>query len=227
MVSRLHEKLGSAGLVIAVIALVAALSGAAFAAGGLTKSQEKQVKKIAKKYAGKQGPPGQQGPAGPQGPKGDAGAKGDTGVEGKQGEQGREGPEGEAGVCSEAKPECIAPSGAEFTGAWTANAEGSTLFDKARFAISFPLRIPSFTPSEHIKYIKQSESGDPSECPGTVTEPEAAPGFLCIYETLGQNAVFRHQAEFVDPTSGIIAIFEPEVEGVRIFAAGSWAVKAP
>ena len=80
--SRMHDKLGTAGLFVAIAALVAALAGTALAAGGLTKQQEKQVTKIAKKYAGK---PGAQGPQGPQGPAGPAGAKGDPGAQGAPG----------------------------------------------------------------------------------------------------------------------------------------------
>jgi hypothetical protein len=86
MISKLHDRLGTAGFVVAIVALVAALGGAAWAAGGLTKQQEKQVVKIAKKYAGKQGPQGPAGPAGsqgPTGPKGDAGAAGSAGASGK------------------------------------------------------------------------------------------------------------------------------------------------
>jgi hypothetical protein len=85
---RLKEPFGKAGLTVAVIALVMALVGGAYAAGGLTKSQEKQVKKIAKKYAGKPGATGPAGPAGPQGPagtNGKDGAKGDTGALGTNG----------------------------------------------------------------------------------------------------------------------------------------------
>lgn len=77
---RLQEPFGKAGLTVAVIALVMALVGGAYAAGGLTKSQEKQVKKIAKKYAGK---PGATGPAGPAGPVGAAGKGGTNGTNGK------------------------------------------------------------------------------------------------------------------------------------------------
>lgn len=82
------------GLTVAVIALVVALSGGAFAAsGGLTKTQKKQVESIAKKL-GPPGPPGATGPAGPTGP---AGAKGDAGQQGKEGQQGKDGAKGEEG----------------------------------------------------------------------------------------------------------------------------------
>jgi hypothetical protein len=77
------EPFGKAGLLVAILALVLALVGGAYAAGGLTKSQEKQVKKIAKKYAGKPGAPGANGANGATGPQGPAGASGKNGSDGK------------------------------------------------------------------------------------------------------------------------------------------------
>ena len=85
MVQRIREPFGKAGLIVAVIALVAALVGGAYAAAGLTGKQKKEVKKIAKKFAGKDGA---QGPVGPQGAKGD---KGDTGAAGADGTDGSNG----------------------------------------------------------------------------------------------------------------------------------------
>jgi hypothetical protein len=111
----MHQKLGTAGLVVAIVALVAALTGAAFAAGGLTKRQEKQVKKIARKFAGKNGKQGPQGPAGPQGPQGPKGDKGEPGAPGKDGSNGAN---GEPGICSNSNPVCELPTGAMLVGAW-------------------------------------------------------------------------------------------------------------
>jgi hypothetical protein len=104
VISRIHSKLGTAGFIISIVALVAALGGGAYAASAkLNSTQKKEVTKIAqseaKKFAGKQGPAGATGPAGPAGPAGAAGAKGDagaagatgTGTEGKQGIQGTPG----------------------------------------------------------------------------------------------------------------------------------------
>jgi hypothetical protein len=78
---RLREPFGKAGLTVAVIALVFAMLGGAYAAGGLTSKQKKEVKAIAKGFQGT-------GPAGPQGP---AGAKGDSGAAGSSGAAGKDG----------------------------------------------------------------------------------------------------------------------------------------
>lgn len=82
---RLKEPFGKAGLTVAVIALVMALVGGAYAAGGLTKSQEKQVTKIAKKYAGKAGAAGINGINGTNGKDGAAGTNGKDGTPGASG----------------------------------------------------------------------------------------------------------------------------------------------
>lgn len=92
MVSRLHQRLGTAGFVLSIVALVAALAGGAYAAGALTSAEKQQITKESKKFSkqfskqfAKPGPAGAQGSAGPQGPKGDKGDKGDAGGAGAAG----------------------------------------------------------------------------------------------------------------------------------------------
>lgn len=84
MLSKLHDRLGTAGFVVAVVALIAVLAGTAYAAAKLNSTQKKEVEKIAKKFA-KAGPTGPTGPAGPQGAKGEAGAGGKDGATGPNG----------------------------------------------------------------------------------------------------------------------------------------------
>ena len=129
MISRLHERLGTAGFVIAVVALIVALSGSAIAASGaLTSKQKKEVQKIAQTEAKKYAKAGPQGPAGPQGQaggKGDAGAKGDNGAPGADGQAGAAGSPGSAGqsVTSEEfgiagkDGKCVTTGGTKFTSA--------------------------------------------------------------------------------------------------------------
>jgi hypothetical protein len=95
MFSKLHDRLGTAGFVVAIVALVAALGGTAFAMTGLNSKQKKQVTKIAEKFAGKDGA---QGPAGPAGPAGAPGAKGDAGAPGSAGANGATGATGPTGA---------------------------------------------------------------------------------------------------------------------------------
>lgn len=214
MLSRIHNKLGTAGLVVAIVALVAALSGAAYAASDnhLSGGEKKEVKKIAKTEAKKFAIPG---PAGPTGPAGPAGATGPAGPEGKPGADGKAGatgptgptgktgptgvtgaagvtgPTGEAGPCTETNPECRLPSGATLAGTWSL---GSTPPERTfQFtSISFGLRVENEEGEKPtLVYLAQEEEAE--ECPGTASEPAADPGFLCVYEgfspsTVGENS---------------------------------------
>lgn len=94
MFNRIHQKLGTAGFIISVVALVAALGGGAYAAsGGLNGKQKKEVEKIAKKYAGA---PGANGTNGANGAKGDTGTNGTNGAKGETGSQGNPGTNGKS-----------------------------------------------------------------------------------------------------------------------------------
>jgi hypothetical protein len=244
MFSRLHQKLGTAGLVVAVVALVAALTGAAFAAGGLTKSQEKRVTAIAKKYAGKKGakgakgatgPAGAAGPAGAPGAKGDAGAAGakgptgPTGPTGVAGTTGTTGPTGAAGICSEANPECVMPSGATLRGSWSispAKLEGNFAFASAPFIMKYPGETPPT-----VVYLGEGEEKE--ECPGTAEEPEAKAGFVCFYAiaAVGVKGV-QGFTVLGTTTSGATLALEPTTNEETatpnpIIALGTWAVTAP
>lgn len=87
MFTRLHNRLGTAGMIVAIIALIAALSGAAYAAkGALSGKQKKEVAKIAKKFQG----------TGPTGAKGDTGSTGATGSTGSTGATGSSGADGKS-----------------------------------------------------------------------------------------------------------------------------------
>ncbi len=98
MLRKVHSKLGTAGFIISIVALVAALSGGAYAAsGGLTGKQKKEVEKIAKSVS-KPGKTGATGPAGTTGAKGETGATGGQGPQGGPGGQGEPGAKGETGA---------------------------------------------------------------------------------------------------------------------------------
>jgi hypothetical protein len=236
MLSRMHQKLGTAGLIVAIVALVAALTGAAFAAGGLTKQQEKQVKKIAKKYAGKQGP------AGPQGPKGDtgaAGAAGKTGPVGPTGPEGPIGPEGETGFTE------TLPSGETETGGWATGPGPQTVaveqvetepdvFEEVVVPssapsgdiVAFSMNIPLATAiaKANIHFLTPAEQETPN-CPGTAERPEAAKGHFCIYSKGLSETVFGVNAIFPYSTvSSVFGAFSRQQGGSGF---GTWAVTAP
>lgn len=221
MLKRIHNKLGPAGLVVAVVALVAAVGGTAFAAGGLNATQKKEVKKIAKKFAGKPGPkgdpgsPGAQGSKGDQGPKGDAGPKGDTGERGPRGEIGPAGP-----------TETILPPGETEIGTWSYFGNGQEF---AYPSISFPLRVE---PAPVGPFLVEPGKEGGSEaivegCPGTDEDPEADPGHFCVYATNFLGNAFHFLAGQIKPDPSAGAVLEFFMEPGELNAGwGTWAVTA-
>jgi hypothetical protein len=224
MLSRIHNKLGTAGLVVAIVALVAALSGAAFAAGGgLTGKQKKQVKKIVqteiKKHPGPTGPAGPQGAAGANGKDGAAGAPGAkgatgaTGATGKTGKTGATGPEGSPWTV-----DGTLPKGKTETGTWSFGPTAGTEFATITGSFNIPLK-KALTVAK-VKKLKEGE-GETAECPGTASDPKAAEGFLCIY-TLAEEKKFQFFSEpflFKSGWGSIVGALE--AEGL---AVGTWAV---
>lgn len=240
MLRRLHDRLGTAGVVISVIALVAALTGTAFAASGaLTSKQKKEVTKIAKKYAGK---PGAQGAAGPQGP---AGPKGDSGSAGKDGANGTNGTNGVSATTtsfSGAKGSCTAggievksaspsalvcngqtgfieslPSGKSLYGMWSALMGPD---DPSAFAsISFGIPLPG-APAVGVKL---TDGEVVAGCPGTAAAPSADKGFVCFYKSGGASL----QLAFEEGTKGgaVLAFFR-EAVGSPQAIWGTWAATA-
>jgi len=214
MLKRIHNKLGTAGLVVAILALVAAVAGTAFAAGGLTKKQEKQVVKIAKKYAGKQGPKGDTGPAGAQGPKGDPGPKGDEGAKGDKGDQGPPGP-----------TETVLPPGKTETGVWSFSGTEQNFMP---VNISFPLRVRDLKVASSLVFNAPAE--DPVHCPGAVDQPKAVHGYFCFYVGTLSNA-FRtsdYEPDIASGlTSGLVLTFKhADPAQPEAFGQGTWAVTA-
>jgi hypothetical protein len=226
MLSRLHNKLGTAGLVVAIVALIAALGGAAYAASDnhLSGGEKKEVKKIAKKYAGKPGPTGPTGPQGPAGANGKNGVNGATGPTGPEGEQGPTGPAGPEGSPWTAGG--VLPSGKTLKGHWAyaENLESGFRIEYAPISFGIPLATPPT-----VVYVATAGEHE-EECPGSVSEPKASEGFLCVY--LNGSSSFNPGEFKGGPTQALTTeagttlrfnISAPEAST----AIGTWAVTAP
>lgn len=189
MFSFLRNRFGIPGI-LAVVALVFAMGGGAYAA--LSGKEKKEVKNIAKKCCA--GKPGKEGPAGPQGPAGAKGDKGDTGAQGSAGAKGatgatgpagtagstgatgKTGPTGATGVTGSAGPTGptgspwtaggVLPVGATETGSWfttTDTEEPVEGFFLGKAVISFPIPLsPAFNTGQ-FTIVKKSEAV-PAEC---------------------------------------------------------------
>jgi hypothetical protein len=188
MISKFHDRLGTAGLVVAVVALVAALSGSAIAAKKFVTPAE--ATKIAKKYAGKKGAPGAPGPAGVPGADGKAGANGQPGATGATGPAGPAGPTGSIGT--ELEP------GQTETGAFALSAQYKNFNEAASFA-SFPIQLSATLDADHVHGLNSAgEEFNPTTeafeaadtCFGTVAAPTAPSGHLCVYTGTTSGIVF-------------------------------------
>ena len=254
MLAKLHQRLGTAGLVVAVVALVAAVTGTALAAGGLTAQQENQVVKIAKKYAGPKGPKGPKGDTGPQGPAGAngsngapgaAGPAGATGASGKTGPTGPTGSTGLTGATGKTGPTGpTGPSGVTKTlpaeqtetGVWGTGPLTSSGFHY--FPISFPIPLSEAPNPVIVPATKASEPGCPGRGGTTVSAiPQAEPGNLCVYVmTLEEASVesvwipkYSEEFEEYEPAHGTTStgtLLRIKCEP-SCNALGTWAVTAP
>lgn len=255
MISRIHSKFGTAGLVVAIVALVVALTGAAFAAGGgLTGKEKKEVKKIAKKFAGKDGANGAQGPIGPAGPAGPAGKDGSNGTNGTDGDDGAPGqsvtgsPIAAGGVCGDqtgvkytlgatSTNVCngasgfteTLPKGETETGAFAFGVKANEAIEYVPVSFNIPL---SAAPTVHViresGLEKEFPSGTEVEqpaCPGTVAEPAAEAGSLCLYIQSELNVGLVYAPLVKSYKTGAVVPFLTTNTGASAY--GTWAVTAP
>jgi hypothetical protein len=223
---RRHLRLSPAG-VVAVIALVFAMAGGAFAANhsgsGATAS--------AKAKKGPRGPKGATGAAGAQGPAGPAGKDGTNGTNGTTGATGATGQTGATGFSGFTKT--LPPKETE-TGTWGFTSTAAET--QAYIPISFNIPLETGVAAE---LLPKHYTGTPgANCPGSVTEPTAKPGFLCVYtlerngvpiegvEPGGREVIFNGETEAHGQAGRTGAILWTFVQDLGEFY-GVWAVSAP
>jgi hypothetical protein len=194
---------------IAVIALGFSMSGGASAARNYLNdfsthagNSSTQVKKrgVRRGLRGIQGAPGPQGPEGPEGPAGAAGP---------------EGPEGSPWTAGG-----TLPPGKSESGTWAAaivGAAGGT----DRVPISFGIRLP-VPPDVHLIAKGYEGIQHSTECPGSVVQPLAARGNLCVYTAENEGSLRLHEASPF--TSGALLVVESSTFNI---ASGTWTVTAP
>jgi hypothetical protein len=217
MFSKLHNKLGTAGLIVAIIALIAAFSGAALAKGVIITKLSQISPKVQKKLKGKAGPQGATGPQGPAGAAGPAGAPGPAGNDGVEGPRGPQGIQGEPGPM-----ETKLPAGKTMKGLWefVGNQAPAGL---GLMTISFPLRVE---PEPHFEWVPvDTAEGENEHCPGQADVPKAEPGYLCVYANVVLGTTAEKPDEYAaPPTLGWRGAWG--IEGEAAIAYGSWAVTA-
>jgi len=191
---------------VAVVALVFAMTGGAFAAKDYVAGPAKASKK-----QGKRGP---RGPRGPQGPQGAVGPKGDTGPRGEAGPKGEAGDPWTAGG--------VLPSGKSLGGTWIAPIGPEIAFGKGSGGTSISFGLPLTAPPAIVIVKKEQEGVEhAAECPGSLAVPLAAPGKLCLYT--GQEAGLELQSGIPAPVGAILTFSGNALSG----NGGTWAVTAP
>lgn len=212
-----NEPFGKAGLTVAILALVFAMVGGAWAAGGLNPKQKKEVTKIAKKYAGKPGVPGANGTNGTNGTagaKGDKGEKGDTGNNGTsvtgtpiltssatcnhQGGTAYTSASGTENVCNGKEgepwtPNNTLPNEATETGAWTFSDHFSTE-SVLLIPISFPIQLGEELGASHVHFLgpeaaHTTANGNLTEGSNLVENITGVTGKFAVGETISGTKI--------------------------------------
>ena len=242
---------------VAVIALVLAMGGGAYAAKRYLITSTKQIKpsvlKQLKGASGKAGPAGPAGPtgpagapgagtAGPQGATGPAGPKGDTGAAGAAGAPGAKGATGTPWV-----PNNTLPSKATETGAWSFGPTAATSISGSFAQVpvaSFTIQLAAGLGAKQVHYInpagkevifkEELEEVTSTQCLGSKTEPTAEPGNFCVYaaqETgaVSFNGLIQNPAVIgsEESTGTTGAVVLFAVTGSSVSVQGTWAVTAP
>ena len=203
--------------VLAFVALVFAVTGGAFAAtgggsgGGSSAKAGASVTPTAtaakakakpKSKAGARGPAGPKGamgatgatgPAGAQGaqgvagaagPKGETGSTGLQGPEGKEGKEGKTGPEGKSGFTENL------PEGKTLKGDWSVFAHVSSggAAGSEWGSVSFGIPVENEAGESPTPVYVREGAPTPEHCLGSVLDPGAEPGYLCVFASEESNS---------------------------------------
>ncbi len=204
------------------------------------------------------GATGPAGPTGPGGPQGNLGNTGETGKEGPQGKEGKQGKPGPEGVCSTANcvlPKGVTETGVWSVGPLKPiNGNDATTASIASFSIPLAASLSNAgceeqLPTCHIHVIigggeevtsvegngnEPKDGGlnaqkEPKPCPGSVEEPQATAGNLCIYVASATRAAFSGESILTPSGSGgagkagaLVNARIGEEDGGE--TAGTWAV---
>jgi hypothetical protein len=255
-------------LVFAMLGGAYAANNSSSAGKATASAKVKRGPRGPKGATGPAGPLGPAGPQGPAGAKGDAGSNGSNGTNGTDGKDGKNGegvtisayvgPECEEGSGEEGAKFTNAsgtayacngaggsggggfpatlPAEATETGTWNFTYSGN------RYStISFPIPLSdaaAASASTHYGLISRNGGGDGGPCLGSVAEPTAVPGALCIYtakfgttvEPGNPSGLFKlasGEEEGVS-TTGVLMYFEfPEKLEAGDHSSGTFAVTAP
>jgi hypothetical protein len=200
-------------LTVAVITAVT-VAGVSLAESSGDGSSSKEKAKASQSKRGPRGKTGPAGPRGPQGPEGPAGANGAPGPTGPPGPSGTDA----------TLPDTL-PSGRTERGGWGFGNGVDAAGRAGEGDVIYPLPLAA---SPTVRLI-QAGGVPPADCPGTLTNPQAKPGFLCIYTRFlngAPNLAFYGTEGQSTYRFGLV-LFAFSSGAGTVEAAGTWAVTAP
>jgi hypothetical protein len=227
---------------VAVVALVFAMTGGAYAAKKYLITSTKQISpSVLKALQGKAGTAGAPGAAGAQGaqgsagPAGSAGTKGEVGTVGAKGEKGTTGAAGAPGAKGATGASGTTgftdtlPPGKTETGTWAIGGtqpEGTEVYVQVSFPI--PLRKSAEGADHFLDPKETEEQTGPPACKGTLEHPTAGPGQLCFYtsQQVGVGNPFIAFAEKFNGYTTAGTVMDFQYAETVAHASGTWAVTA-
>ena len=132
------------------------------------------------------------------------GSRGLRGLTGPQGSQGAQGVQGPAGPF----PDGDMPGGKTVRGTYALGAKGATVNSWTQISFGFTMATAP------VGHMILSGAAPNASCPGTVANPQAAPGHLCVYEAVRTNMSDGFPVVF-DPSS-------PSDSSPTRWGAGIW-----
>jgi hypothetical protein len=220
----------NATAVVAVLALVLAMSGGALAAGKYLITSTKQIKPSVLAQLRKSGPAGAKGANGTNGVQGPAGAPGTAGKEGVPGKEGKEGVPGKEGKAGQTGFTEVLPAGKTETGTWAENLFDVTHEEASYAPISFSIPLSSEGEAFYLNAVETAGQSGKGGCKGTAAEPAAPAGVLCIYTVEEETVKLGHlPATIFNETPhgfgkpGTYLEFDVEGGGQAV-VRGTWAV---
>lgn len=152
-----------------------------------------------------------------RGPRGLRGLTGATGATGASGAKGDKGDKGDAGPLVN-----TLPPGATLRGMYAWADRSATGYNPV-VPLSYPFPLPA-SPTINVIGVGGAST---AACPGTVADPQAAPGNLCVYQQRNDgNLAFSVLNEVQGGRFGAVLYF-PIPDGTDYEYEGTWAVTAP
>jgi hypothetical protein len=206
MISMFRRNLNPA-TVIAVVALVFALTGGAYAAGKYVITSKSQIKPSVLKAL--------------TGANGANGANGSPGAPGSPGTNGTNGTNGQTGFTE------TLPAGKSLMGTWsTAAITGPSALALEFAPISFQFPLSTALPEANVHFIALGDETGTGPCAGTINAPTAQSGHLCVYtseEEIGPSSSAVYGGVAVPKPGKSGAILKFTITGLAS-ANGTWVV---